>query len=102
MARIMVVHRKAWYDTGRHGIGEVGEGSISILVDSGKRVRQWALLDHVRPQILSSVENFLQQGHTYFKKAMSSHSATPCGPIWAIFIKPLHSTPCSPRFVLIS
>ena len=52
--------------------------------------RHWAWFQFLKPQCSPPVTHFLQKGHTYFNKATPPNSATPCGPIGAIFYSNTH------------
>ena len=67
---------EAWWDTGRHGAGEVPESSTLGYTDSRKRVPLWAWLEHLKPQSPP-------QWHT------SSNNATPTSARPHLLILPL-------------
>ena len=75
---------EAWWDTGRHGAGEVPESSTLRYTDSRKRVILWAWLEHLKPQ--SPLSDILPlTSHTYFNKATPPHIATSYEPMKTIF-----------------
>jgi hypothetical protein len=77
----------AWQHAGRLDPGEGTESSTSGSAGSRKKVRHWAWLECLRPEIPHPVTLFFQRGHTYFKKAMTLNGATPDGSMGATFMQ---------------
>lgn len=70
--------------------GSREEAKNSISESAGRRkteARLWIWLEHLKPQSQPLLTQFLEQGHTYYNKAKSPNSVTPCGPMRTIFIQ---------------
>jgi hypothetical protein len=53
----------AWQQANRHGVREITESSISRPVGIREREELWLGMGVLKPQTLSLVKYFLQQGH---------------------------------------